>query len=176
MGLSCLSLAIIFFRFKTQIFILLNRLAKFEFRITKNLQYTDQDFEPESPNTDQDFKPELPNLSWITLTREKFAVRFVIFVILSTLIYIVFNSVSGVLVQLGNIEFSAGNEKLGIASYNLALEFNRDLKEAISQCNADNSYRHQYELAISDCSEAIEIDEQLCVSAYSNRGTCLFEV
>ena len=80
--------------------------------------------------------PELPSLSWITITGEKFAARFIIFVILSTLIYIVFNSISGVLVQLGNIEFSAGNEKLGLASYKLALEFNRDLKKAINQCNA----------------------------------------
>jgi hypothetical protein len=129
-GIVCLFLAILFFSFKPQLLILLNRLARFEFSGTKNLQYIDQDSEPELPNINQDIKPELPIPFWLTLTKEKFAARIIIFAILSILIYIIFNSVSGVLVQLGNIEFSAGNEKLGIVSYDLALEFNNDLKKS----------------------------------------------
>ena len=178
-GIFCLFLAIVFFPFKPQFLIFLNRLAKFEFRGAKNLRYIDQDSnpelpnisqdsEPESLNISQDFKPELSIPSWLTLTKEKFAARIIIFAILSTLIYIIFNSVSGVLVRLGNIEFSAGNEKLGIVSYDLALEFNNDLKKAVNQCYAYEAQK-QYELAISNCSKAIEIDSKFAV-AYFNRG------
>jgi tetratricopeptide (TPR) repeat protein len=172
-GIVCLFLAILFFPFKPQLLILLNRLARFEFSGTKNLQYIDQDSEPELPNINQDIKPELPIPFWLTLTKEKFAARIIIFAILSTSIYIVFNSVSGVLVRLGNIEFSAGNEKLGIVSYDLALEFNNDLKKAVNQCYADNAQK-QYKLAVEHCSKVIDINEQY-TAAYINRGWAYYE-
>lgn len=168
LGLCCLFLVIAFFLFKPQFFIFLNRLAKIEFGRAKNLSYIDQDFEPELPNTDQVFRLESQIPSWLTLASEKFVRLIFILAILSIAIYIVFDSFSRVLVRLGNIEFSAGNEKLGIASYNLALEFNRDLKEAVNQCYAYNA-QAQYELAINQCSKAIEIDENYS-TAYSYRG------
>src|SRR5260221_12397778 len=116
-----------FFLFKPQLFNLLNRLAKFEFGDTKNIQYTDQDSEPESPIS------SLP-----ILTREKFAVRIVIFIVLSYLIYIVPAYLSRILVEFGNSEYSTGNEKIGTASYNLTLELNNEFKKAINKCYFDN--------------------------------------
>jgi len=167
-GLCCLFLAIVFSLFKPQFFILLNRLTKIEFGRAKNLRYIDQDFEPELPNTDQDFRLESQIPSWITLTSEKFVRLIFILTILSTAIYITFDSFSRVLVWLGNIEYSAGNEKLGTASYNLALEFNRGLNQAVNQCYAYNT-QQEYELAINHCSKAIEINENYA-TAYSYRG------
>jgi len=160
-GLGFLFVVVAFFLFKSQIFILLNRLAKIQFRGVKKLQYTDQDM-------DEDIEPELPIQSWLGLPNEKFIGRIVIFVILSFLIFIIFSSFSGVLVQLGNAEFSAGYEKFGIATYNLALEFDQDLKEAVNNCYAYNT-QQQYELAISSCSKAIEIDPNYA-AAYARRG------
>ncbi len=160
-GVCCLFLVIVFFLFKPQFFIFLNRLAKIKFGRAKNLTYIDQDFEPESPNVDQDFKIELQIPSWLTLTPEKFVGLIIVFAILSTLIFVASASFSRALVQLGNVEFSAGNEKLGTVTYNLALEFNSDLKEAVSQCYTYGTQK-QYELAINHCSKAIEINRQLC--------------
>jgi tetratricopeptide (TPR) repeat protein len=164
-GLSCLFLVIAFFLFKPQFFILLNRLARINVRGAKNLQYTDQDVNLE---IDQDIKRDLPTQSWLTLPPEKFGVLIIVFVILSSVIYILFSSFSIILVQIGNIEFSAGYEKFGIATYNLALEFNRGLKTEMNQCNADNAQK-QYEQAIEHCSNAIEINENYA-NAYFSRG------
>lgn len=160
-GLCYLLLMLVFFLFKTQFFILINRLANIQFRGVKNLQYTDQD-------ADQDIEPELPTQSWLGLPSEKFVARIVIFLILSFLIFIIFGSFSRVLVQLGNAGFSAGHEKFGIVSYNLALEFNQGLKKEVNKCDAYNT-QQQYELAISSCSKAIEIDPNYA-TAYFRRG------
>ena len=112
-GLCCLFLALAFLLFKPQFFILLNRLAKIEFRGAKNLKYVDQDLEPELPNADQDFKIGLSIPSWITLTGEKFTARIIIFVILSTLITIAFTSFSGILVNLAMLNFQQGMKSWG---------------------------------------------------------------
>jgi len=159
-SLCCLFWVIIFFVFKPQLAILLNRLAKFELGGAKNLQHIDQDFEPESPTSSS------PVLT--ILTKEKIAVRIAIFVILSYLIYVVPASLSRMLIEFGNSEYSTGNEKIGTVSYSLALELNNSLKKVISQCYTDNAQK-QYELAISDCSKAIEIDPNY-VNAYSYRA------
>ena len=160
-GLSGLFLLIAFFLFKPQFFIWLNRLTKIQFRGVKNLQYTDQ-------NINQENQPELQIQSWLGLPREKFVATIFIFAILSFIIFILFSSFSRVLVQLSNAEFSAGYEKLGIVTYNLALEFNKDLKEAVNDCYAYNT-QQEYELAIKSCSKAIEIDPNLA-TAYFRRG------
>ena len=116
----------------------------------------------------QDSKTELPISSWFGIPRKKFVYFIVVFVVLSSLIYIVFSSFSGVFVQIGNAAFSAGNEQLGIASYKLALEFNDDLKDAINHCSYENTLHH-YEIAINHCSHAIEIDKNFSTS-YFQRG------
>ena len=118
---------------------------------------------------DQDFKPEPPISSWLVLTPENIGGRIVALLVFSWLIYMVSTFlISPVLVQIGNAGFSAGNDQLGRLSYNLALGFNRDLKEAVYQCNADNS-DNQYASAISHCSKAIEINKDYA-DAYFNRG------
>jgi tetratricopeptide (TPR) repeat protein len=164
LGLCCI-LVFVFFLFKQQFFISLNRLAKFRFRGAKNLQYTNQDIDLE---IDQNIKPDLPKRFWLALPSEKFLTVVFMFIILSLVIYIMFDSFSGVLVQLGNIEFSAGYEKSGIATYNLALEFNENLKEALDKCRTYNM-QNQYEMAITHCSKAIEINENY-ITAYTYRG------
>jgi tetratricopeptide (TPR) repeat protein len=160
-GLCCLFLAIAFFLFKPQIFILLNRLVRIQLRVAKNLEYIDED-------VDQDIKPELTIRSWLGLPNEKFVGLIIIFAMVSFVIFILFNSFSRVLVQFGNAEFAAGYEKLGIATYNLALEFNQDLKEAVNNCYAYNAHQ-EYELAIHSCDNAIEIDPNFA-GAYFQRG------
>jgi len=156
-GLCCLFLAIVFFLFKPQFFILLNRLAKIEFGGTKNLQYIDQDFEPESPT------PSSP-----VLNKEKIAVRIILSIILSYLIYVVPNSLSRVLIEFGNFEYSVGSEKIGTTSYNLALELSNDLNKAMKQCVTDDAQK-QYKLAIEHCGNAIEINKNYA-TAYFYRG------
>jgi tetratricopeptide (TPR) repeat protein len=160
-GLCSLFLVIAFFLFKPQFSILLNRLAKIQFRGVKNLQYIDQDI-------DQESEPELQIQSWLGLPNVKFVASIVIFAMVSFIIFILFGLFSRVLVQLGNAEFSAGYEKLGIATYNLALEFNQALKEAVNNCYAYNT-QQEYELAIQSCSKAIEIDPNYA-AAYFRRG------
>lgn len=142
---------------------MLNRLARINVRGTKNLQYIDLDTE-----INQEIKPELATPSWLTLPPEKFTARIFIFAILSFLIYVLLSSFSRVLVQLGNAEFSAGHDRIGTASYNLALALNGNLKEASERCIAAR-VQGQYELAISYCSKAIEIDSNFA-TAYFNRG------
>ena len=79
-GVCCLLLATTFYLFRSQLLILLGRLAKIQFRRGKNLQYTDQDIA-------QDIKPELPIQSWLGLPNEKFIGRIILFAILSFLIF-----------------------------------------------------------------------------------------
>ncbi len=164
-GLCCLFLAILFFRFKPHFFVLLSRLVRINIGDTKNLQYSDQAVDSEIST---DIKPETRIQSWLTLPSEKFLTLIFIFTIFSFLIYISLNSLSSTLVQLGNNEFSAGHEKLGAAAYNLALEFNEDLKEAVNKCSIYNIQK-QYKLAITHCNKAIEINENY-ITAYTYRG------
>jgi len=167
--LGCLGLALAFFLFRSQIFILLNRLARIQFRGMKNLQYTDEDEDQGVGQTvGQHIEPEWSIQSWFVVPSEKFIARMVVLAMLSFLIFIIFASFSRVLVRLGNAEFSSGYAKFGIATYNLALEFNEDLKKAVNQCDADNT-RQQYELAIHSCSKSIEIDPNYA-TAYFQRG------
>jgi tetratricopeptide (TPR) repeat protein len=116
----------------------------------------------------QDLKPEIPISSWPILIRKKALVLIAILAILLCLYKIVPTPLSKVFVQIGNAQFSAGNDKSAIASYNLALVFNGNLKKSIVQCVADMTQR-EYELAISDCSKVLEIDPNYAV-AYFNRG------
>lgn len=156
-GLCFLFLVIASFLFKSQFFILLNRLANIEFRHTKNSQ-----------DADQGLNTELPTLFLPALTKEKIATRIMIFAVLSCLIYIALTFASRILIELGNTEFSAGNEKLGTASYTLALEFDDNLKKAMSQCLVDNAQK-QYKLAIDHCSNATKINGNYAY-AYFSRG------
>jgi len=116
----------------------------------------------------EDLQPELPIPPWLRLTKENIVACIIIAAILLVFIYSVFASLSTVLVKFGNDEFSSGNDNLGKASYNLALEFNSDLKTAMNRCNTDDAQK-QYDLAIIDCSKAIEINENY-FSAYYDRG------
>lgn len=116
----------------------------------------------------QDSKPKILITSWLILVREKAIILVVIFASVLFLYYIVPAPISRALVQLGNIEYSAGYDKLGVASYNLARLFNNDLKESVDQCYAYNSQK-QYEVAISSCNKVIEIDSNYA-QAYSYRG------
>lgn len=152
---GCLLAVTPFILFKTQLFILLSRLTRINVRGAKNIKFSDQD---ENLEIDQDIKLELPKNSWIALPLDKFTARIIIFIIFSFLIYILLSSFSRILVQFGNVEFSAGHEKAGIAAYNLALAFNENLKEAVSKCLAYNTQK-QYETAITHCNKAIEINE-----------------
>jgi tetratricopeptide (TPR) repeat protein len=135
---------------------LLSRLARINVRGAKNLQYTDQDIDPE---IGQEFKLELPIPSR-HLTKEEAFFRVAILAILLFLTYIVPVPLSKVFVQLANIEFSAGNNRLGDVSYRLALAVNGKLKEAVNPCYVYNAQK-QYELAISYCSKVIEIDPNI---------------
>src|SRR5687767_9676019 len=116
----------------------------------------------------QEFQSDLPPPSWLVIPREQFMVRLGLFAIFSFLIYIVFVLASAILIKIGNAQFAAGNEKLGAASYNLALEFNSDLKRVIHQCYAKNT-EQQYELAIEQCNKAIVINKSYA-NAYFYRG------
>ena len=116
----------------------------------------------------QDFKPESLIPSWLVIPKERFIVRLGLFAILSFFIYIISVLSSAILIKIGNAQFAAGNEKLGTASYNLALEFNSDLKRVTNQCYA-KSTEQQYELAIEHCSKAIKINKYHA-QAYFNRG------
>ena len=71
-GLGFLFIVAAFFLFKSQLFILLNRLARIQFRGVKNLEYTDQDIEQDM---DQAIEPELPIQSWLGLPTEKIGMR-----------------------------------------------------------------------------------------------------
>lgn len=156
-GIFCLFLVIAFFLFKPQFFNLLNHLTRINVRGAKNLHYTDENVEP-----------ELSTPSLFVLSREKIFIRVIVFLILSFLIYTVPAPLSKILIDFGNSEYSTGNEKLGTVSYNLALEFDNELKKAMHQCNANNAQK-EYKQAIEDCGKAIEINEHYA-SAYFSRG------
>ena len=104
---------------------------------------------------------------WLILVKEKAAV---VVITASILFLLYFASVplSKALVKLGNNAFSAGNDFWGIAIYNLAGLFNGELKDFVDQCYRYNA-QQQYELAISSCNKAIEIDSNYA-TAYSYRG------
>lgn len=116
----------------------------------------------------QDSKPAMLIPSWLILIREKAVVLVVILAILLCFVYVLPVPLSRVLVQLGNAAFSAGNDGFGSASYNLALAFNNELNESFKQCDDDKN-RARYELAITDCSNVIEIEPNFA-AAYFNRG------
>ncbi len=116
----------------------------------------------------KDSKPRTVMPSWLILARDK-AIFFVVWVaIVLILAYVVPGPLSRAFVQFGNMEFSAGNDNLGMASYRLARLFNGDLKESVDQCYASNLQK-QYELAIGYCSKALAIDPNYA-QAYSYRG------
>jgi tetratricopeptide (TPR) repeat protein len=116
----------------------------------------------------QDSKPTLTIPSWLILIRDKAVLLVIILAFLLCFTFVLPIPFSRALVKLGNAEVSAGNDSFAETSYNLALMFNADLKEAVDQCIADNN-QGQYELAINHCSSAIKIDGNFAV-AYFNRG------
>src|SRR6476659_5112886 len=116
----------------------------------------------------QEFKSESSVPSWLAILREQFIMRIGLFAIFLFFVYIVTILSSTVLIQFGNAQYTAGNFKIGTASYTLALEVNGELKKAVNQCSADNA-NQQYELAIEHCSKAIKINKYHA-QAYFNRG------
>jgi tetratricopeptide (TPR) repeat protein len=116
----------------------------------------------------KEFKSDSSTPSRLTTPGEQLILRVGLFANLVFLVYIVSSLSSIVLVKFGNSQYSAGNTKLGTASYTLAQELSWGLKKAVNQCSAEVAGQ-QYELAIEHCSNAIKINK-FHASAYYNRG------
>ncbi len=115
----------------------------------------------------QESRPKILIPAWLTLVKEK-AIVVVITASMLFLLHMAASPVSKALVKLGNTAFSARSDFWGIAIYDLAGLFNGELKEFVDQCYRYNA-QQQYELAISSCNKAIEIDSNYA-TAYSYRG------
>jgi tetratricopeptide (TPR) repeat protein len=113
-------------------------------------------------------KPTTLISSWLILMREKAIVLVAIVAIFLCFTYFLPIPLSRALIRLGNAQYSAKNNGLGTAIYNLALAFDSNLEEAVKQCAADKD-QGQYELAMTHCSKVIEIDSNYA-TAYFNRG------
>lgn len=116
----------------------------------------------------QEFKTDSSTPSRQITPVEQLIARIGGFAILVFFVYIVSDLSSIVLIQFGNAQYTAGNSKIGTASYTLALELKPRLKKAISQCDSD-FVAQQYKSAIEHCSQAIKINKYHA-SAFYNRG------